>query len=65
MYAPLMWGRWVIFYALGMVFATALTVVGTYYVVEWLVPPLNMYGAYHSGTGDVSTPPGRSPIQTH
>jgi hypothetical protein len=49
-----MWGRATILYSIGLVFATALTPVGTYYFVEWMSPPMNMYGSEKGGTGRMS-----------
>jgi hypothetical protein len=39
-----MWGRSAIILSISMVLATALTLIGTYYLVEWVSPPMNMYG---------------------
>jgi hypothetical protein len=47
-----MWARrGAIIYVAALAVVTALTLVGTYYFVEWVSPPFNMYGARSTGTG--------------
>jgi len=48
--------RSTVLFVAGMMVATALTFVGTYYAVEWLSPPLNMYGNARGGTGEMAQP---------
>jgi hypothetical protein len=51
-----MWGRGTIIYIVGMVVAVAFTLIGTYYFVEWVVPPDRMYGGAKGGTGRMGHP---------